>query len=119
MLVFVYGSLKSGEQYHFILGDSARLGPWTTPPAWHFWDLDGYPAMSPGGAVAVVGEVYRVDGRTLAALDRLEEVPTLYQRATLATPWGEAFCYIVERPPADRVALPDGAWVPAHRRRPG
>lgn len=112
MLVFVYGSLMRGEEYHAPLAGSARLGPHTTAPEWHFWDLDGYPAMTRGGTRAIEGEVFRIDAATLAELDRVEVVPTLYQRATLATPWGEAFVYVVGDRPAGARPLPSGRWLP-------
>ena len=115
MRVFVYGSLMSGGEYHEPLARSARLGGFTTPAVWHLWDLDGYPAMTPGGARTVEGEVYRIDAATLAELDRIEEVPTLYQRATLDTPWGEAFVYVVGERPADARALPPGRWMSRRR----
>lgn len=116
MLVFVYGSLMRGEEYHGPLAGSARLGRFETAPEWHFWDLGGYPAMTPGGTRAVEGEVYRIDRATLAELDRIEEVPTLYQRAILETAWGPAQVYVVGQRPADARPLPPGRWSPATHR---
>ena len=72
MLVFVYGSLQRGEEYHDYLQAASWLSDWTTPPRWDFWDLDNYPAAPPGGTHAVVGELYEVDQAMLERLDELE-----------------------------------------------
>jgi len=110
MLVFVYGSLRHGEEYHGFLATAVALGPHTTPPVYDMWDLDGYPAVTPGGSTAIDGELYDIDGQTLAALDVLEEVPTLYQRAQTATPHGLAAIYVVADRPPDARAVPSGRW---------
>ena len=88
MLVFVYGSLRWGEEFHNYLSTSSSRGPFTTSPVYEMWDLDGYPAITAGGSTPIRGELYEVDDETLAALDRLEEVPTLYQREQISTPHG-------------------------------
>lgn len=111
MRVFVYGSLMRGGQYHPLLEGARFVAVWRTPPAWEVWDLDGYPALTPGGSHVIEGEVYEIDDALLARLDELEEVPELYQRAELDTPHGRAFVYVVHAPPADRRALPGGRWV--------
>jgi gamma-glutamylcyclotransferase (GGCT)/AIG2-like uncharacterized protein YtfP len=110
MLVFVYGSLQRGEEYHHYLARAAFVASWTTPPEWEMWNLDGYPALSAGGATAVQGELYEVDDDMLARLDELEETPSLYQRAEIETPHGRAFVYVVLDPPADRALIPSGVW---------
>jgi len=108
--VFVYGSLKRGEQYHDWLCGARFVGAHVTAPTWRFWDLGGYPAMSPGGDVAVAGEVFDVDEAMLARLDELEEVPELYQRARMETEYGECWVYLVWEAPAGAKALADGVW---------
>ena len=112
MLVFVYGSLQRGEEFHHYLTDGGArfVGAWRTPAAWEMWDLDGYPALTPGGETAVSGELYEIDAALLARLDELEETPTLYQRRELPTPHGNAFIYVVLEPPAQRVHLSSGRW---------
>ncbi|TNF24106.1 MAG: gamma-glutamylcyclotransferase [Deltaproteobacteria bacterium] len=45
--------------------------------------------MVPGGATAVIGEVYEVGPRTLAALDRLEGHPGFYERRPIRLEDGE------------------------------
>ncbi|MFT7624642.1 MAG: gamma-glutamylcyclotransferase (GGCT)/AIG2-like uncharacterized protein YtfP [Myxococcota bacterium] len=111
MLVFVYGSLRKGEEYQNHLSGAPCLGPWTTPPTWEMWDLDSYPAITPGGDTAIVGELYSIDDDLLARLDVLEEVPTLYQRHRIETPLGPAWIYVVETPPSERTVLASGSWT--------
>jgi gamma-glutamylcyclotransferase (GGCT)/AIG2-like uncharacterized protein YtfP len=111
VLVFVYGSLCRGEEFHHYLADARFVGPWRTPPTWEMWDLDGYPALTPGGQTSAAGELYDVSEALLARLDELEETPTLYQRTELDTPYGRAFVYVVFEPPASRVPIPGGVWT--------
>lgn len=110
MLVFVYGSLRRGQEYHGFLATSTPFGPHTTAPIYDMWELDGYPAVTPGGATAIQGELYAVDQPTLAALDELEEVPMLYQRAEIPTAHGLAVIYLVTIRPAAATAWPSGRW---------
>ena len=110
ILVFVYGSLRRGEEFHGPLIGAESLGAHLTAPVYEMWDLDGYPAITPGGSTTIHGELYRVDAQTLAALDELEEVPTLYQREEIPTDHGPAHVYIVREPPCARVQVPSGLW---------
>ena len=63
------------------------------------WTLDGYPAVSPGGGTDIVGEIYRIGPEILSELDFIEDYPELYQRQTIATPFGPAWIYVVLQPP--------------------
>ena len=112
LLVFVYGSLQRGEEFHHYLTDGGArfIEAWRTPAQWEMWDLDGYPALTPGGETAIQGEVYEIDGPLLERLDVLEETPELYQRRALLTPHGEAYIYVVLEPPEDRVPIAAGRW---------
>jgi gamma-glutamylcyclotransferase (GGCT)/AIG2-like uncharacterized protein YtfP len=79
-LVFVYGTLLRGERNHGLLAGAAFAGEARTLPSFELADLGPYPTLVAGGRVAVSGEVWEIDGATLARLDELEEVPTLFQR---------------------------------------
>ena len=111
MLVFVYGTLRRGEQYHGHLVRARFVATHRTAPEWHFWDLGSYPAVSPGGGVAVLGELYEVDVPTLGELDVLEGVPELYQRSAIETPHGAALIYVMRGKPAGRSEILGGDWV--------
>ena len=78
--VFVYGTLLSGEPNHRLLAGVEFVGDARTEPVFDLVSLGAFPAMVPGGGIAVAGEVYEVDRMTLAALDRLEGYPHFYRR---------------------------------------
>lgn len=46
-------------------------------------DLGAFPGVLAHGEGVVVGEVYRVDAETLAAVDRLEGHPRFYRRTEI------------------------------------
>jgi gamma-glutamylcyclotransferase (GGCT)/AIG2-like uncharacterized protein YtfP len=82
-LLFVYGTLRRGEAHHGLLGGAAFAGAAETEPAYDLADLGGTPGLVDGGR-RVVGELYEVDGDTLAVLDAFEGHPgPLYHRATV------------------------------------
>lgn len=87
--VFVYGTLRSGFGNNRLLasaedhGRARYVGPaYTSAPA-TLVDVNGhFPAIVDldAGPSLVFGEVWEVDGLTLARLDALEGVPSLYTR---------------------------------------
>ncbi len=109
--LFVYGTLRPGGVHHGLLATARRLGTWTTPPRYTLYALDHYPVAVPSGRTAVVGEVYAVDARTLARIDRLEDHPRTYRRMQLQTPWGPAWMYIQQRPPRGARLIASGDWL--------
>jgi gamma-glutamylaminecyclotransferase len=82
-LVFVYGTLLFGECNHRHLTGARLIGAALTRPAFRLYDLGPFPGLVAGGKDAINGEVYAVDEATLAALDRLEDRPRFYRRASL------------------------------------
>lgn len=109
-LVFVYGTLLSGEVNHALLAEAERLGTHRTEPCFTLLQLGAYPGLISGGRTAVFGEVYRVDGAGLKALDRLEDYPRRYDRQLIATPFGRAWTYLYRGRIADRPRIPSGDW---------
>ncbi|MFI5302134.1 MAG: gamma-glutamylcyclotransferase [Polyangiales bacterium] len=81
--IFVYGSLRSGERNHGVLGGALCIGDARTEPRFTLHDLGAFPGLVAGGASHVHGDVYAVDAGTLAALDRLEGHPRYYRRAPI------------------------------------
>ena len=79
--LFVYGTLKRGQDAHFLMENTTYLGE-----AEAFGILYGkgnrpYPVAVFGGTDhKVMGERYRVDSLTLEKLDRYEGHPNLYKR---------------------------------------
>ena len=88
-LVFVYGTLRSGQPNHQpYLGSALRCGDvWTTQDRYRLLDLGAFPAAEhmssePGvPGAGLVGEVYRVRTAVGLGLDRLESNGRLYRRA--------------------------------------
>jgi len=113
--VFVYGTLRRGGAHHHLLADCRGLGPARTR---HAYCLVVYgipfvrssPLQSP-----IQGEVYVVDDRTLALLDRLEKHPVRYRRrqVPVITAAGEelmAWLYFADGETGEPV--PDGDYGP-------
>jgi gamma-L-glutamyl-butirosin B gamma-L-glutamyl cyclotransferase len=71
--VFVYGTLREGEDNHHYLAGALQLAR-TAKTRGRLVDTGcGYPAMLLAGGQWTQGELYEVDGRTLRRLDRLED----------------------------------------------
>lgn len=111
--VFVYGTLKKSRPNNIILGDSELAG---------LASIDGFSMIHCGAFPAifrdssnwkgkVYGEIYKVNARTLAALDSLEGVPSLYQRIEIYIA-GHAyiFVYVQASPVADYPRIMSGVW---------
>jgi gamma-glutamylaminecyclotransferase len=81
--LFVYGTLLRGEGNHHFLRAARQLGDARTAPRFQLLDLGAFPALVNSGATAVIGELYEVDGETLAAIDELEEHPDVYRRTEI------------------------------------
>lgn len=81
--LFVYGTLRRGEIGAELLGRARYLGPARTAPAFELVDLDEYPALVRGGTLAVVGELYEADPKTLASVDAYEGCPALFTRESI------------------------------------
>ncbi len=82
-LLFVYGTLMSGEPEHARLAGARPLGPAATEPTFNLVDLGVEPALVPGGTGAVRGELYAVTPAQLAAIDVHHGHPLRYRRAAL------------------------------------
>lgn len=111
-LVFVYGSLRRGEQNHWHLDGCLLIREARTEPGFRLYDLGAYPAMVAGGRGSVVGEVYAVGPEALAALDRLEGHPRYYQRQVVRLADGQAVeSYLMQESKVDgRRLVPHGDW---------
>jgi gamma-glutamylcyclotransferase (GGCT)/AIG2-like uncharacterized protein YtfP len=117
--VFVYGTLPSGEPNHGLLAEATCEGLARTAPEFDLVDLGAFPAMVPGGATSVAGEVYAVGPLTLARLDRLEGHPRLYRREPVRLEGGgEALAYLLAPDQArGRPRINGGDWRRAREER--
>jgi gamma-glutamylcyclotransferase (GGCT)/AIG2-like uncharacterized protein YtfP len=134
-LVFVYGSLKRGFRNHRLLAGSRLVGSGLTEPRYRLINLGPYPALIEASwlptadePLSITGELYRIDGPTLAELDRLEDEGAMYRRivAPITTLEGgacdqristvEAWTYLWLRSPTEYPLWPTATWVEsAHR----
>ncbi len=110
--VFVYGTPLAGEPNHRLLVNARLVAEARTKPAFELRDLGAFPGLVSGGEHAVAGEVYEVDGPTLAALDRLEGHPRFYRRSRIALEDGAVVeTYLL--PPEQvegRPVIDSGSW---------
>ena len=115
--LMVYGTLLRGEPNHPRMDGATFVREARTEPRFTLVDLGPFPAMRAGGGTSVAGEVYAVTPEHLAALDRFEGVPRLYERVLIALADGEAAYAFVQRGASHRTRdiIASGDWR-AHRR---
>jgi gamma-glutamylaminecyclotransferase len=85
-LVFVYGSLMTGLDNHYLLEGATAVATAVLMEPCVMIDCGHYPGLvrvdaTDDRAASTKGEVYEVDDDTLKRLDELEGVPRYYQRA--------------------------------------
>lgn len=116
-LVAVYGTLKRGLRNHHWLEDADFLGEDRLTSA-TLYDLGPYPAAKPEPSLGIEVEVFQVDARLLAGLDRLEDYRVRtpregdYDRLIHATRFGPAWLYLYNRRVAGFPVIREGAWLP-------
>jgi gamma-glutamylaminecyclotransferase len=117
--VFVYGTLLAGEPNHRLLAGARLVAEARTEAAFELRDLGAFPALVRGGEGAVAGEVYEVDGPTLAALDRLEGHPRFYRRTPITLEDGTAVETYLLAPAqaAGHPVIDSGSWRARRRER--
>lgn len=109
-LVFVYGSLRRGERYAYLLAGERYLGPHKTPPRYTMFSLGDWPAIMGDGDVAVVGDVFNIHRSKLAHLDAFECCPNLFVRQRIPTPYGPAWVYCFRQRPTNAATVSSGDW---------
>ena len=93
MILFVYGSLKSGARHHDELAGMPFLGAAHTAPRYALTSHGEYPGLVPGAEV-VSGELYEVTSECLERLDEFEGCPEYFKRGQVVLDGGrEAFAY--------------------------
>ena len=94
--LFVYGNLLSGQRDHTALETAELLGVVFTEARYTLVDIDVYAALIVDGKTAIRGELYSLDYTHLARIDKLRQVPHLFQRhrVTLADAT-EAECHFM------------------------
>jgi gamma-glutamylcyclotransferase (GGCT)/AIG2-like uncharacterized protein YtfP len=111
-VVFVYGSLRRGGQYHSLLQGAEFLG---TDSLDHIdlYDLGPYPMAIPGRN-RLYGECYRIPLSLLPRLDELEDHPRLYQRQWVQLESGTSAWVYLGRPEQVQGCplISSGCWLP-------
>lgn len=121
MLVFVYGTLKSGFSNHRFLEHQELIGS-AILGAHALYDVSpNFPGIVPSGRdFEVHGEVYSIDSDCLNRLDRLESNGSMYQRQELSVELSTgaalpAWVYIWKLPLRPDMPLHSGSdWIPPY-----
>lgn len=112
-LVFVYGTLKRGQPNHHQLAGSHFCGE-AELPGLALYDLGPFPMAIASGdpSHCLQGELYAVHDTQLAALDRFEGAPRLYQRQSHPLPDGRSVWVYVGQPRQVRhvAQIVSGMW---------
>jgi gamma-glutamylaminecyclotransferase len=112
--LFVYGSLKRGQANHGALKGARFLGVARTAEAFGLREIDGYPALVPGGQ-AIVGELYELSIQQSSELDEFEGEQ--YERREIALANGGAAIAYLARAPEAGSPLAGSEW-PSRPPRP-
>lgn len=108
--VFVYGTLRREERYHFLMKEARWLGQHKTHRGFTLLNFGTYPAAISGGCTGIIGEVYAVDKVILKRLDRLEGYPWEFTRNHIPTPYGCAWMYLYRRSCRSVPIIVSGDW---------
>ena len=121
MLLFVYGTLRSGAENHAELNGARYAGSARTDAAYELVDFGAYPALVEGGSTAIEGELYEVDDAILQRLDVFEDVPVLYERKLVSMALDAMHpveAYVMRRERARRVPrIASGDWCAGRHQR--
>ena len=113
-LVFVYGTLRTGELRAHVVSRCINRGIFRTEPKYTLLDFGPFPGLVEGGNTAVVGEVLEVDNDILQELDWIEGHPNFYRRQAISLEGIDgAVAYIaVDSTAVDKVTkIASGDWV--------
>jgi gamma-glutamylaminecyclotransferase len=78
--IFVYGTLKKGKQFNYLLSKAKFIGDAETVERYSLY-FDGIPYLVKSDEVSYVkGEVYDIDSEMLKMIDAFEDHPNYYVR---------------------------------------
>lgn len=118
-LVAVYGTLKRGLRNHHWLDGAEFLGSDRLAEV-TLYDLGPYPGAKLAPSRGVEIEVFEVNARLLAGLDRLEDYRPrqprlgLYDRTVHTTAFGPAWLYLYNPDVTGFAAIREGGWWPSY-----
>lgn len=114
-LVAVYGTLKRGLRNHHWLDGAEFIGSDILTSA-TLYDIGPYPGARAEPSLGIEIEIFRVDGRCLRGLDRLEDYRVraprsgTYDRAIHATAHGPAWLYLYNLDVSGCPVIREGGW---------
>jgi gamma-glutamylcyclotransferase (GGCT)/AIG2-like uncharacterized protein YtfP len=79
-ILFVYGTLRTGESRHSVMYDADYLGVYESIPKYTMYDLGSFPCITFGGKTSIVGDVFETDDGILETCDSIEGHPDFYTR---------------------------------------
>jgi gamma-glutamylaminecyclotransferase len=107
VLVFVYGTLRTGLRNHAWMAGARLLGLDETVTLFRLVNCGRFPAVLDEPRTTVVGEVWEVTQAGLFHLDILEQVPQLYIRREVELRSGRrAWIYLLMGKPAEHDLVP-------------
>ena len=110
--LFVYGTLKRGFGNNRLLYNSEFRGV-DVVSGFMMFSKGAFPGVFkvPDVNNCIHGEVFDIDDQVLASCDRLEGVPSFYDRikVNLKT-FGEAYMYVLPAPAGDYKRVIGGSW---------
>jgi gamma-glutamylcyclotransferase (GGCT)/AIG2-like uncharacterized protein YtfP len=110
--VFVYGTLLTGEYNNYWLNTAEKVCDQVIEGFWMV-NLGSFPACIPveNDKGTILGEVWKVDDKTFARLDRLEGYPHFYDRKEVETSAGKAWIYCITDDKMNGVqVITSGSW---------
>lgn len=112
MLLFTYGTLKTGGSAHGLMGESKSLGVVRTAPNYCLYTISSFAGMvCEDENQGVLGELFEVPESVLPGLDSYEGVPGLFTRSCIKLEDGrEVFSYLFARPIAGKAKIEKGFW---------
>ena len=105
-VLFVYGTLKTGQGSNHLLAGAEYIGPARTMPVYQLFGIGWHPGLviDKTNGTAVEGELWAVDADLLAQLDEYEGTPHYFGRdyVAIADRVGDVQAYFFRGPiPAD------------------
>lgn len=113
MLLFTYGSLKTGQwlHEHYLMG-AKYAGEYTTEPKYTMLNLGNYPGVVHNGTTSIMGEVWEIDAEALMNIDVAEGYPEFYDRELIDTEYGQAWMYFLSERYQDHYPeIKSGIWL--------
>jgi gamma-glutamylaminecyclotransferase len=115
LLLFVYGTLMRGGRNHGALAAQRFLREAQTRPKYRLLDLGAYPGLVPAetDGRAIRGELYEVERRQIAELDRIEGAPAMYrlERVEIEDEADPVSAYIYRRESEGLPVVAGDRWV--------